>query len=81
MGHQGQPPYEPEGNTPIAVLYAHGGYTTSAEVARAVGVAPNTIRKWDREGVWPHWALQRVGFEVNYVGFEEEETEEQENEV
>ena len=75
MSHQGQPPYQPEEGTPIAILYAHAGYTSSGPIARDVGVASNTIRKWDREGVWPHWALEKIGFEVTYVGFEEEEEE------
>jgi len=75
---QGQQPYQPEGNTPIAVLYEHAGYTNAAAIAYDIGVSPNTIRKWDRDEVWPHWALEKAGFEVVYVGFDEDEEVEDE---
>jgi len=72
---KGQKPYIPPGETPIKLLFDYAGYKTTKEIAEAVGVAPNTLRKWDRTDDWRQWALQKIGFEIVYVGLDEEEEE------
>ena len=71
-----QKPFIPRGETPIKLLFDYTDYTTTKEIAEAVGVAPNTIRRWDNEDDWRAWALQKIGFEIVYVGLDEEEEEE-----
>ena len=70
-----QKPFIPRGETPIKLLFDYTDYTTTKEIAEAVGVAPNTIRRWDNEDDWRAWALQKIGFEIVYVGLDEEEVE------
>jgi len=70
-----QKPFIPRGETPIKLLFDYTDYTTTKEIAEAVGVAPNTIRRWDNEDDWRAWALQKIGFEIVYVGLDEEEEE------
>ena len=70
-----QKPFIPRGETPIKLLFDYTDYTTTKEIAEAVGVAPNTIRRWDNEDDWRAWALQKIGFEIVYVGLDEEEDE------
>ncbi len=70
-----QKPFIPRGETPIKLLFDYTNYTTTKEIAEAVGVAPNTIRRWDNEDDWRAWALQKIGFEIVYVGLDEEEVE------
>jgi len=45
MSHQGQPPYQPEEGTPIAILYAHAGYTSSGPIARDVGMLASHLTR------------------------------------
>ena len=72
-----QKKFIPRGETPIKLLFDYTDYTTTKEIAEAVGVAPNTIRRWDNEDDWRAWALQKIGFEIVYVGLDEEEEEEE----
>lgn len=57
--------YEPEGNTPLAILYAHG-WANVAEIRKHLEKNGQTIVAWDKENTWPAWALQRMGFVVTY---------------
>ena len=70
-----QKPFIPRGETPIKLLFDYTDYTTTKEIAEAVGGAPNTIRRWENEDDWRAWALQKIGFEIVYVGLDEEEEE------
>jgi hypothetical protein len=63
----GQSPYQPHDGSVVDIFYKNRpDCRTIRSICDIVGVSPQTITKWDREGVFPHWALETLGFVVTY---------------
>lgn len=62
----GYAPYEPQENTPVDIIYKNTDISKIWGICEILDVSSQTITRWDKEGIFPQWALEALGFSIYY---------------